>query len=66
MEYFLIVSFLILGVGITSYKIGIQKGAEIALYVLYHRGVILFDHFGRPVPNLQVLDIPTSSTDDPQ
>tara|TARA_B100001059_G_scaffold234110_1_gene275777 strand:+ start:4788 stop:4955 length:168 start_codon:yes stop_codon:yes gene_type:complete len=42
---------LVIGVGYTSYKIGIQEGASITVDVLSENQIIKFDARGNIVPN---------------
>jgi hypothetical protein len=51
-ELFLGVGVVIIGVAYTSYRTGLQRGAEWTLQSLYDRKIIIFDRWGNPEPNL--------------
>ena len=51
MEIYFILTFVILGVGYTSYKIGVREGSERMIDKLHEIGVITYDKKGRIKPN---------------
>ena len=44
-----------IGVAYTSYKTGLQRGAEWTLQSLYDRKIIIFDRWGNPEPNFYAI-----------
>lgn len=51
-EYFIVLAVCVMGVGYTSYKIGIKEGSEGMLGLLENLGVINMDDEGNVSPNL--------------
>lgn len=51
-EYFIVLTVCVMGVGYTSYKIGIKEGSEGMLGLLENLGVITMDDEGNVSPNL--------------
>lgn len=51
-EYFIVLAVCVMGVGYTSYKIGIKEGSEGMLGLLENLGVITMDDEGNVSPNL--------------
>ena len=51
-EYFIVLAVCVMGVGYTSYKIGIKEGSEGMLGILENLGVITMDDEGNVSPNL--------------
>ena len=56
-EYFIVLAVCVLGVGYTSYKIGIKEGSEGMLGLLENLGVITMDNDGNVSPNLDYKQI---------
>ena len=55
MEMYLAIGFALVGVAYTSYKTGLQRGAEWTLQSLYDRKIIIFDRWGNPEPNFYAI-----------
>ena len=51
LEYLLIFSISIIGVGYTSYRIGIREGSENMLIMLENTDIIKMDFNGNVIPN---------------
>lgn len=56
-EYFIVLAVCVMGVGYTSYKIGIKEGSEGMLGLLENLGVITMDDEGNVSPNLDYKQI---------
>lgn len=56
-EYFIVLAVCVMGVGYTSYKIGIKEGSEGMLGLLENLGVITMDEEGNVSPNLDYKQI---------
>tara|TARA_B100000902_G_C26437746_1_gene494581 strand:- start:112 stop:306 length:195 start_codon:yes stop_codon:yes gene_type:complete len=50
-EYFIIFAICIIGVGYSSYRIGIREGSENMLEMLENTNIIKMDFKGNVVPN---------------
>ena len=50
-EYFIIMIVCIIGVGYTSWKLGVQEGSEKMVEMLENIGIITIDDYGNVVPN---------------
>lgn len=50
-EYFIILIVCIIGVGYTSWKLGVQEGSEKMVEMLENIGIITIDDYGNVVPN---------------
>ncbi len=50
-EYFIILIVCIIGVGYTSWKLGVQEGSEKMVEMLENIGIITIDDYGNVIPN---------------
>ena len=50
-EYFIVLLVCILGVGYTSWRLGVQEGSEKMVEMLENIGIITIDDYGNVVPN---------------
>lgn len=54
-EYFIVLAVCVMGVGYTSWKIGIQEGSEKMVEMLENIGIITVDSYGNVMPNKEYI-----------